>query len=290
MTVLADDPLIAGMAITHPLPLHESSGRLRELYPACPRVYGVAVMADVGRRRWWPLASALTTDRLRRMFVTAAGEMDAGPPRRSWPRRSRTPWRVGWSRWWSWKDGRGTRGWKTCGCTATPRAPSTGSASSTPPCGCCRTIPPAVTTSSGCRVRRPWPPGPRTGATGHCNRCSRGYTTSAWARWRCPRCGEWSDRLLSPPPHRFRCWPARRRPAECVADRRCWTRWPPSAFRCAGCIGKGCLIRQALPILMVLRRTDRAGVLWAAVTPGPSRTGPRGRSAGPRLVRRARVV
>jgi len=39
-------------------------------------VYGVAVMADVGRRRWWPLASALTTDRLRRMFVTAAGEMD----------------------------------------------------------------------------------------------------------------------------------------------------------------------------------------------------------------------
>ena len=42
MTVLADDPLIAGMAIAHPLPLHESSGRLRELYPASPRVYGVA--------------------------------------------------------------------------------------------------------------------------------------------------------------------------------------------------------------------------------------------------------
>jgi hypothetical protein len=76
MTVLADDPLIAGMVIARPLPLHESSGRLRELYPACPRVYGVAVMTDVGRRRWWPLVSALTTDRLRRMFVTAAGEMD----------------------------------------------------------------------------------------------------------------------------------------------------------------------------------------------------------------------
>jgi hypothetical protein len=73
--VLADDPLIAGMVIARPLPLHESSGRLRELYPACPRVYGVAVMTDVGRRRWWPLVSALTTDRLRRMFVTAAGEM-----------------------------------------------------------------------------------------------------------------------------------------------------------------------------------------------------------------------
>jgi hypothetical protein len=77
MSVLADDPLIAGMAIAHPLPLHESSGRLRELYPQSPRVYGVAVMADVGRRRWWPLASALTTDRLRRMFMAAAGEMDS---------------------------------------------------------------------------------------------------------------------------------------------------------------------------------------------------------------------
>ena len=75
MTVLVDDPLIAGMAITRALPLHESSRRLRELYPECPRVYGVAVMADLSRRRWWPLAEALTTDRLRTMFDIAAAEI-----------------------------------------------------------------------------------------------------------------------------------------------------------------------------------------------------------------------
>ncbi|BBU22774.1 iron reductase [Mycobacterium xenopi] len=76
MPVLNDDPLIAGMAIDCPLPLHDSSRRLRGLYPACPRVYGVAVLADVCRRRWWPLASALTTDRLQVMFDNAAADMD----------------------------------------------------------------------------------------------------------------------------------------------------------------------------------------------------------------------
>ncbi|MGK2881216.1 MAG: iron reductase [Mycobacterium sp.] len=75
MTVLIDDPLIASMAITRALPLHESSRRLRELYPECPRVYGVAVMSDVSRRRWWLLASALSTDRLQLMFEAAALEM-----------------------------------------------------------------------------------------------------------------------------------------------------------------------------------------------------------------------
>src|SRR5258705_3199437 len=68
MTVVTDDPLIAGMAIRRTLPLHESSRRLRELYPECPRVYGVAVMGDLSRRRWWPLAEAVTTDRLPAMF------------------------------------------------------------------------------------------------------------------------------------------------------------------------------------------------------------------------------
>src|SRR4051812_31827822 len=76
MTVSVDDPLIAGMAITRTLPLHESSRRLRELYPECPRVYGVAVMSDLTRRRWWPLQEALTTDRLREMFDIGALEMD----------------------------------------------------------------------------------------------------------------------------------------------------------------------------------------------------------------------
>jgi hypothetical protein len=74
MTVAIDDPLIAGMAIRRTLPLHESSRRLRELYPECPRVYGVAVMGDVSRRRWWPLAEAQTTDRLQVMFDLAAEE------------------------------------------------------------------------------------------------------------------------------------------------------------------------------------------------------------------------
>ena len=76
MTALIDDPLIAAMAIDRMLPLHESSQRLRELYPQCPRVYGVAVLADVSVRRWWPLESALTTDRLQTMFDAAAVDMD----------------------------------------------------------------------------------------------------------------------------------------------------------------------------------------------------------------------
>ena len=74
MTVVIDDPLIAGMAIRRTLPLHESSRRLRELYPECPRVYGVAVMRDLSRRRWWPLSEALGAGRLRAMFELAVAE------------------------------------------------------------------------------------------------------------------------------------------------------------------------------------------------------------------------
>ena len=77
MTVAIDDPLIAGMAIRRMLPLHESSRRLRELYPECPRVYGVAVMGDLSRRRWWSLADAPATDRLQAMFDLAADETDS---------------------------------------------------------------------------------------------------------------------------------------------------------------------------------------------------------------------
>src|SRR6201986_4742217 len=64
------------MAIDRVLPLHDSSRRLRELYPQCPRVYGVAVLADVSVRRWWPLESGLCTDRLQAMFDAAALDMD----------------------------------------------------------------------------------------------------------------------------------------------------------------------------------------------------------------------
>lgn len=77
MTVVVDDPLIARMDIRRTLPLHESSRRLRELYPECPRVYGVAVMGDLSRRRWWPLSDVLDTDRLRQMFDLAAAETDS---------------------------------------------------------------------------------------------------------------------------------------------------------------------------------------------------------------------
>jgi len=76
MTVMVDDPLISRMAIGRTLPLHESSRRLRELYPECPRVYGVAVMSDLTRRRWWPLSDALGADRLQAMFASAAAETD----------------------------------------------------------------------------------------------------------------------------------------------------------------------------------------------------------------------
>lgn len=77
MAVVVDDPLIARMAINRVLPLHESSRRLRELYPECPRVYGVAVMGDLTRRRWWPLSEVLTTDRLHVMYEAAAAETDS---------------------------------------------------------------------------------------------------------------------------------------------------------------------------------------------------------------------
>ena len=77
MTAVVDDPLIAGMAIRRVLPLHESSRRLQMLYPESPRVYGVAVMSDLSRRRWWPLQSAVTTDRLELMFHAAAQDMDS---------------------------------------------------------------------------------------------------------------------------------------------------------------------------------------------------------------------
>lgn len=79
MTVLVEDPLIAGMAIKRTLPLHESSRRLRELYPECPRVYGVAVMGDLSRRRWWPLAEALTAERLKTMFDAGVADTDNRP-------------------------------------------------------------------------------------------------------------------------------------------------------------------------------------------------------------------
>ena len=141
MTVLVDDPLIASMAIRRALPLHESSRRLRELYPECPRVYGVAVMGDLSRRRWWPLTEALTTDRLPRCSSSPPRRPTAAPRSpSSWPRR----WRM-WSsdgsfRSWCSKAAHGIRGWRTCGCMSIPRVRSTGSGSSIRRCAPCPTI------------------------------------------------------------------------------------------------------------------------------------------------------
>ena len=72
---MVGDPLIADVPVSRALPLHESCGRLRELYPQCPRTYGVAVLADVHKRRWFPLESVLATDRLRVMYQSAAADM-----------------------------------------------------------------------------------------------------------------------------------------------------------------------------------------------------------------------
>jgi hypothetical protein len=76
MVIVIDDPLIAAMTIDRTLPLHESSRRLRDLYPRSPRVYGVAVLADVSARKWWPLESAVPTDRLQLMFSHISADMD----------------------------------------------------------------------------------------------------------------------------------------------------------------------------------------------------------------------
>ena len=75
MSIAVEDPLIATMAIGRALPIHESSRRLRKLTPDLPRVHGVAVLADVSRRRWWPLDSAVADGRLQAMFETSAVEL-----------------------------------------------------------------------------------------------------------------------------------------------------------------------------------------------------------------------
>jgi hypothetical protein len=77
MPVDVDDPLIARMSIARPLPLHQSSRRLRELSPESPRFHGVAIMGDLSRRRWRPLLDLVTTNRLRAMFDGAVAELNS---------------------------------------------------------------------------------------------------------------------------------------------------------------------------------------------------------------------
>lgn len=79
MTSTRHDPLIARMDIQRRFALHESCHRLRQLHPQYPRTYGVAVLADVNKRRWYPLDSVFTLDRLRTFFddTTAATDRRA---------------------------------------------------------------------------------------------------------------------------------------------------------------------------------------------------------------------
>lgn len=75
MDTHTDDPLLAKMQIHRTLPVHESCRRLRGIYPGYPRVYGVAVLADLPRRQWWPLSSARTANRVRVTYLKAAPEV-----------------------------------------------------------------------------------------------------------------------------------------------------------------------------------------------------------------------
>ncbi len=155
MTVLVEDP-IAGMAIRQTLPLHESSRRLRELYPECPRVYGIAVMGDLSRRRWWPLAEAVTTDRLQAMFEFAAEETDSRAAVAQQLAATLAHVVVGRVVPLVVLEGRAwDTGLENLWVHVIPRVRSTGSASSIRNCGRCPTIQPwPMTALSPCPARR----------------------------------------------------------------------------------------------------------------------------------------
>lgn len=81
MAPRGENPLTAEMDDQRPLALHESCHRLRELHPLYPRTYGVAVLAEVNKRRWCPMDSVLTVDRVGAVFdqtATVAGRRAAG--------------------------------------------------------------------------------------------------------------------------------------------------------------------------------------------------------------------
>ena len=236
MTVVVDDPLIAGMAIDRMLPLHESSRRLRELYPECPRVYGVAVMADVSRRRWWPLIG--TDRRSPQGHVRRLRQRDGQPGRRNpaagsdpGARRDRPSGRAG-------RAGRtrlGHRAGEPLGARRLRRRHRLAGRGRPDACGCCPTIPVSAPTAwCGCPARRRWRPGSRIAATARWSRCSAGCTKSVAARSASPRCGTRSGPRSWWPPPRCPCWPAPARSPACGAARPCSTPWSASACRCAG--------------------------------------------------------
>jgi hypothetical protein len=213
MTVLIEDPLIAGMAIRRTLPLHESSRRLRELYPECPRVYGVAVMGDLSRRRWWPLAEAVTTDRLQTMFDIAAAETDG---RASIAQQLAATlahvvvgrvvpllvlegraWDTGLENLWVHVDSEGTIDWVG---VVDPRL---------------RALPDDPALAKDGIVGLPSEAALTTwvahGVTARWSRCSPGSSRSAAVPCRLRRCGTSSAPRWSAPRRTCRCWPVRAR-------------------------------------------------------------------------------
>jgi hypothetical protein len=281
VTITIDDPLIAAMTIDRVLPLHESSRRLRELYPQCPRVYGVAVLGDVSVRRWWPLSSALSTDRLQTMFNAAAIDMD----RRSAARQlaatlvhtvigrvvalvvlEARAWDTGLENLWVHVDSDGVIDWAGV-------VDPTVRVLSDDPC--------AANGGSDGVVRLPSEAALTTWVAHRCHRTLEPLFAklqwSAAARCRSRRCGTSSDRWWSRRRRRCRSWPAPTSWPQCAAVRPCSMRWSTSACRCAACRRRARergqpLAKLGQPCLCFWHRAinDRAGVLRAAVTPGLS--------------------
>ena len=239
MTAVVDDPLIAGMVIRRVLPLHESSRRLRRLYPECPRVYGVAVMSDVSKRRWWPLEAALTSGRLDAMFADAAEEMDS--PAAAAQQLAATlahtvigrvvalvvlegrAWDTGLENLWVHVDSEGAIDWLGVvdpTLRVLPDDPCVGAGAGGRGGGTAR--------RGGARHLAGAPVPPRAG-TAVRPICTR--PAAARSAWR--RCGTPWVLPSSWRPPRYLSWPARARSSACAAGRRCSTRSSDSGCRCA---------------------------------------------------------
>ena len=223
MTAAVLDPLIDGMTIRRVLPLHESSRRLRDLSPDSPRVHGVAVMADVSRRRWWPLDS-VTSGRLAAMFESAADELG--------DRRAAAQQLAGHV----------AHGSAPGGHLVRPRGPILG-------CRAGESLdayrfggvdrlgrrrgPDASGAARRSRDHRRGPAAQRACA-GHLDRAPLSSLAGAHIRRTPPPrpgvrsrrrpCGRWSGRQWSSPPPRCRCSPAPAKSPACGVARRCSTR------------------------------------------------------------------
>jgi hypothetical protein len=227
-------------------------------------------MADVSKRRWWPLRAALTTDRLDEMF--APRRRDGQCRRRGQQLAAALAHAV---------IGRavalfvlraapGTPGWRTCGCTSTPRGDRLGGIVDPTlrvlPDDACATV-----RRVGCPARRRWPPGYRChrslaplfarlhavsgGAVGRASMWHTVGTAVVGSATQIPAAG-WREQVVA----------MRRGQAvlDALAGFGLPVRRPLHQSE-----GRPCKFRAALPMLNGSRQTDRAGVLRAAETPGP---------------------